>query len=278
MIISFILVTLICTFVAGLLRSRNLLKSPDISLANAHRYLPELLVLVPAVICGIAAMIVVRSHYQLLWYLPIWLDLISMHLIWLLSGCVFAYVFTIGLTVGMQAKHPERYKLATATVLLGVTIGGMHIYWNLPIYASLADNRKPGGYVMQTSSSSCAAASAANVSAFFGKAITEKEIAKLAGTTILGTSPGQIVYALKATGITAEKKTLSIKHLSSLRQPAILFIDYPGLGPDSHAVALLPTGTSKIKIIDPLSGSYDMLAERFPWKWRGHLLDCSLNE
>ena len=278
MIVSFILVTFVCSIIAGFLRSRLLLQQKEINLSNALQFLPEMYVLVPTAVAGIIAMIVVRSHHQLLWYLPIWLDLISMHLIWLMSGGVFAYLFTIGLTIGLATNHPEKYKLAFATTLLGVTICGMHIYWNLPIYKTLTNLRTAGGYVMQTSSSSCAAASAANVSTYLGLSITEKQMAKLTGTTVLGTSPGQIVRAFRSTGITAKKKTLRIAQLAALPQPAILFIDYPGLGPDSHAVALLPTTTAKLRIIDPLSGSYDIAADRFPWRWRGHLLTCHRNE
>lgn len=278
MIIPFIIATFIGSMFAGFFRSRNLLRKNDISITNVHRHLSELFFLVPLAIFGIIAMIVIRSHYQLLWYLPVWLDLVSMHLIWLMSGCVFAYVFTIGLTICFRTKHPERYKLVIATVLLGIIIGGMQIYWNLPIYEKLAETTTTDGFVMQTSSSSCATASAANVMIYFGKAVTEKEMAKLTGTTILGTSPGQIVYALKTAGIAAEKKSLDANQLSSLSQPAILFIDYPGLGPDSHAVAFLPTKTQKIRIIDPLSGGYEFDVNRFPWKWRGHLLECRLKE
>ena len=264
------------SIVAGFFRSKILLRKDDISIINVHRHLPELFFLVPSAIIGIVAMIVIRSHYQLLWYLPVWMDYISMHLIWLMSGCVFAYVFTIGITICFRTNHPERYKLIIASLLLGFIIGGMQIYWNLPIYEKLTENTTTDGFVMQTSSSSCAAASAANVMAYYGKDISEKEMAKLAGTTILGTSPGQIVNALKTAGIAAEKKSLNLNQLPSLNQPAILFIDYPGLGPDSHAVAYLPSESSRIKIIDPLSGGYKFDVKRFPWKWRGHLLECRL--
>ena len=51
-----------------------------------------------------------------------------------------------------------------------------------PIADALTERRAPTGVIMQTSSSSCTAATLANIAAFFGDPLTERDAAALLGT------------------------------------------------------------------------------------------------
>jgi hypothetical protein len=97
----------------------------------------------------------------------------------------------------------------------------------------------------------------------------------IAGTTALGTGPAQLIDALRAKEIVGTRRTATVEDLAVLRRPAILFVDYPGLGPDSHAIVFLPKGAGHLALVDPLRGLYDESAEALAARWRGRLVKCA---
>ena len=117
----------------------------------------------------------------------------------------------------------------------------------------------------------------------FGGEASERGMAELAGTTLRGTSPGGLVRALDHMGIKATKRTLTPAALAALQNPAVLLVEVPGRGPDTHAVTFLPappdTVPTEITVVDPLTGKMVLPVDKFVAAngWIGHLFECTEN-
>ena len=259
----------------GVARSRARLRTHDtFTLASAHRHLAELPVLAPIAIAATLALILLLRSPRFAWYLPPELDLWSGIILWLLSGGVFAYLAGIGVHVAFVRRDPERGKLVFACVVILGALGFLQVRGEWPVAGHLGHQQTPEGYVLQTSAYSCCAASLANVARHWGVPATEPQMARLAGTTCAGTSVGQAMHALQQIGLRGRKRTATIEELRRIQNPCILLVEYPGHGPDSHAVALLPSTNSTFRIIDPLAGPESWSADHLRRVWRGHAIEC----
>ena len=261
--------------IAGVFRARQLRRAHGICpLATAHRLLPEVCVLAPLSIVATTLLLVLLRIPRVAWVLPPLLDYWREPILWVLSSGSLAYLCGVAVRLAFDARDPERNKLFASSLVLLSALGWMYLRSIWPIADSLQNWQMPGGYVFQSSSYSCGAASLANAARAFGIPATERQMAELAGTTHAGTSPGQILHALRQIGLRGIKRTFTFDELRQVRNPCILLVEYPGTGPDSHAVVLLPPVGPRLRIIDPLDGAQEWAADRLYLVWRGHLIEC----
>ena len=259
----------------GVVRSRALLRLRDsFTLATAHRHLPELRVLAPVAILATLALLLLFRSYLFTWYLSAEIDRWRDQLLWVLSGGVFSYLTGIALHVAFARRDPERIKLVCASLGIVGALSYIQIVGAWPVAPQLGHLHTPDGYVLQTSGCSCAAASMANVAHVLGVPATEKQMAQLDGTTHAGTSAGQILHALRQIGLRGNKRTATVAALRKIPNPCILLVDYPGTGPDSHAIVILPTTNKTLRIVDPLYGLETRSPDYLALIWRGHLIEC----
>jgi hypothetical protein len=197
----------------------------QITLERVHQRLPEVLVLFPICILFTVLTVVIFMCYQILWFLPVALDPWALPIVYVCSTGFLAYLLSLAILVAYRQAHRERHKLALAAGILLCAFGSYYLRHSLPVYPRLRDVKTSDNVILQTSLFSCAPACAANVLALMGKPATEREMARLAGTTDLGTAPGGIIQSLRLKGVAARKARLTIAELRRMTAPVILLVD-----------------------------------------------------
>jgi predicted double-glycine peptidase len=182
----------------------------------------------------------------------------------LLGFCGLAYVVT------WKTARSQ----VVAVLLLGLLgIGGFttaEAYFLAPIHQELQDNLQPNGVFRQTSPSSCAPSALATVLRQWGIAATESGIAKLAGTSRLGTSMPQLVVAARESGMEAIELSPTWEQMRRINRPGVLAVwILDGVRKLPHAVALLAMNAEAVKIGDPANGRvYVLTRQQFDRVWR----------
>ncbi len=260
---------------AGALACRLLIfRHPDLRVENALARAPLLWALIPLslllLLANVVAVVVRKMRPGLYWGFPLWLDYSIMEIQWGLLTGIFAFTFGFASALALRAGHRERHKVVIASVLFVAAIQIMQWNYTRPVTGELKDDISPSGMVSQTSPVSCAAASGATILRTFGQARTEREMASLYRTSVLGTSAAQIIYGNARLGIGSRKVDLPDRDPAGLVAPAMIFIDHPFAGPEAHAVAFLGMEKGKAVLWDPLSGLARFDGPVLATFWRGH--------
>lgn len=187
--------------------------------------------------------------------LPIEWRFHGMRVTWTLLRVMLMGVCGIGLTISWQTARSQ----VIAVVLIGLLgLGGFtgaESYFMAPIYPELIDDLQPNGVFRQTSDSSCAPAALATVLRKWGLNATESSVARLAGTSRLGTSMPQLIVAARALGVNAIELSPSWEQMQQINRPGVLSISLAtGAIKRPHAVALLTINDSLAIIGDPARG------------------------
>jgi predicted double-glycine peptidase len=173
----------------------------------------------------------------------------------------------------MISWHTARSQVI-AVVLLGlIGLGGFtaaEAYFLAPIHAELTDNLQPNGVYRQTSMSSCAPAALATVLRRWEMEATESSVAKLAGTSRLGTSMPQLIVAARSLGMDGIELAPTWEQMQRVNRPGVLGVWLlDGSRKLPHAVALLGMDDRRIAIGDPARGRIFVLQrEQFAQIWR----------
>lgn len=221
---------------------------------------------------GLYFLVLVLALYVPQWHwLPLEWRVYGMHVTWtvmrvvLLGVCGVAFVIT---------WHTARLQVV-AVVLLGLLgMGGFtaaEAHFLAPIYPSLRDNLRPNGVYQQTSASSCAPAAMATVLRLWTIDAPESKVAKLAGTSLLGTSMPQLIVAARALGMDAVEFTgATWEQMQQVNRPAVLATWLFGSGGRTpHAIALLSLSQDTATVADPAWGRiYEVPRQQFERIWR----------
>jgi ABC-type bacteriocin/lantibiotic exporter with double-glycine peptidase domain len=105
---------------------------------------------------------------------------------------------------------------------------------------------------------------------------TEKQMAKLFGTTVGGTSGAQVIYGMREIGFSCTKVEILDSNPEKLNSPAMLFIDNQFTGPESHAVAYMGFDKDKVEIFDPLEGRRFLSKIQLAKIWHGRGIEFGL--
>ena len=206
--------------------------------------------------------------------LPIEWRVHGMRVTWTLLRVMLMGVCGIGLTISWQTARSQ----VVAVILIGcLGLGGFtgaEAYFLAPIYADLIDNLQPNGVFRQSSSSSCAPAALATVLRKWGMDATESSVARLAGTSRLGTSMPQLIVAARALGANAAELRPTWEQIQQINRPGVLAVLLLGGGRKlPHAVALLAMNDSVAVIGDPAWGRIFYLDRAtFARMWREEYL------
>lgn len=253
---------------------RLMRRHPDLRVENALARAPYLWGLIPLsllLLLGNGAAVVIRkSHPALYWGFPLWLDYSVMQIQWAVLTGIFAFTFGLVSALALRTAHRERHKVLFASVLFVAVIQVMQWNYTRPVTGKLRDEVNSAGMVSQTSPVSCAAASGATILRTFGITKSERDVAALYGTSILGTSAAQVIYGNARLGVTSRKKDLPDRDPAKLAPPAMIFVDNPFSGPESHAVAFLGMEGDQARIWDPLTGISRYPAPVLATFWKGH--------
>ncbi|MEG4282823.1 cysteine peptidase family C39 domain-containing protein [Microcoleus sp. A006_D1] len=187
--------------------------------------------------------------------LPIEWRFHGMQVTWTLLRVMLMGVCGIGFSISWLTARSQ----VVAVILIGLLgLGGFtgaEAYFLAPIYADLVDNLQPNGVFRQTSNSSCAPAALATVLKRWGMDATESSVARLAGTSRLGTSMPQLIVAARALGVNAIELRPTWEQMQQINRPGVLSISLAtGAIKRPHAVALLAINDSVAIIGDPALG------------------------
>jgi predicted double-glycine peptidase len=215
-------------------------------------------------------------HRTSLWLLPEWLEFT---LLWWSNGLGAAlFGLLLGLAWGAFKREalPNARALVLTVILCQTALLFMTAWMQRLVAAQLSDAKWSGKMLRQTSGFSCAPASAANVAGLLGLHYSEQEMARFMSTRAAGTSPAFIIRGLRQAGIEGRKFADPAVNLDALPLPAILIVDHPAAGPESHAVAAVKYDAEKkaLEIWNPLTGSELMTRTELKRIWSGHGIAC----
>jgi predicted double-glycine peptidase len=206
-------------------------------------------------------LLVLALHLPQMQILPMEWRVSGMRITWTLMRVMLVGFCGAAFVVSWQTARIQ----VLAVVLLGlIGLGGFTVseaYFLAPIYDSLEDTLLPNGIFQQTSNSSCAPAAMATVLRRWNLPATESSIAKLAGTSRLGTSMPQLITAARSVGLDGIELSPTWAQMRQINRPGVLatwLYSETGRGP--HAVGLLEMTADTVTIADPALGKFYQLS------------------
>ena len=195
---------------------------------------------------------------------------------WLAFASMFAVISGYGLALAISRGHKQTRSLLVAILLVQIALGLLCVRLFSPIGSELGPGvTTDGGVVLQTHGSTCVAASLANVSRHFDIDLDEKEAAGLLLTTVYGTAPGQLRFVLDQLGFSFTTLDPKQPSLADVPPPAILFVDHPALGRESHAVMYRAIAEGGYEIYEPLEGAIVWDRQTLEARWHGNGIACT---
>lgn len=204
---------------------------------------------------------------------PLWLLDAAPLVLWASVLGMFAYVFSLTLTLAFETRHETRWALALGAVLSVAAVEVAHAEATAPLWPDL-EERVNDGAILQSSGSSCAAASGANIATALGVPLTEIEVARAMGSTATGTSTGQMVRGMRELGFTCTPFQLDPGAPDSMPTPSFAFVPLADGFEDGHAIAVLEVSPEQIVVVDPLSGRRERTPEDMVGHWGGRGAHC----
>jgi len=186
-----------------------------------------------------------------------------------LSAAILLFLFAMAL-VGLSLLRrfdpdSRRFFRVSAVLLIIATAALPAVAYPLMLerarttlhLTDLSDRRDDDGTILQSTHYTCAPAALANVAIILGCEINEREMARRCETTPQGTLPAKMIRALGSIGIDGELRRVEPFELARLESPAILFVDHPATGRESHSIVYLGPADhtrDEHQVIDPLHG------------------------
>lgn len=194
----------------------------------------------------------------------------GMRVTWTLLRVMLMGVCGVAFTISWKTARSQVVAVLAVGLLGFVAFTGVEGYFSAPIYAELHDNLRPNGVFRQTSNSSCAPAAMATLLRRWGMNATESEVARLAGTSRLGTSMPQLIVAAQALGMDGIELTATWEQMQQINRPGVLAVWLLDGGRKlPHAVALLGMNSQIAMIADPARGRIFFLDRKvFAQVWR----------
>ena len=205
------------------------------------------------------------------WYIPVALEYISQPAMWAMELFFVLFSMIAITTLAWHTRKPLGIGLLLFALFVGATVEGLLRHHSAPRLGDM-HHRVSDGMIRQTTGSTCAAASCANIATYYGIEKTEADMAALLGTTWNGTSPSQMVYGLRSLGIDARKVTIAPDQIASIQVPAVLLIQF-GDKPDGHAVAYMGMDDGLAEIWDPQGGIQFKAPQELAEQWLGHAIE-----
>lgn len=261
----------------GVLEARRLARrQPGLDLANVTHRAPYLYGVASAVVLFLAALFSLQYFPLLWWRLPLLLEYVFTCLTWGSVLALFSFLSGLSAAVAYLSDNHERHKLVVAGVLLIAAVQVAQWLHTRPVAPELTHKITSEGIILQSSGVSCAAASAANIARHHGLQATEKQMARALGTTALGgTSASQVVYGMADLGFSCRRVKVEGGDLTRLSLPAMIFVDHPLTGPESHAVVLMASSAKQAEVWDPLWGKRLWPPAELATRWHGFAIECT---
>jgi len=207
------------------------------------------------------------------WHLPVPIEYYLTASMTALKIGFVAFAMMAVTVAGFLERHPSRVLLLIASVAAVVTVDGLARRAARPNLEPL-QARESEGVILQSTSSTCAAAAGATIATSLGIPASEERMVELMNTTWAGTSPAQIIYGLRAVGLAAKKVEIDGRDLNEVSPPAILLVNF-GDQRDGHAVAYMGPNGDQFNIWDPGPGRSLWTREVVESRWEGRAIEVS---
>ncbi|MBW4515939.1 MAG: peptidoglycan-binding protein [Timaviella obliquedivisa GSE-PSE-MK23-08B] len=206
--------------------------------------------------------------------LPLEWRISGMRITWTLIRVILLGFCGVTFAVSWQTARLQIVAIALLGILGISSFNATEAYFLAPIYTELKDNLNANGIFEQTSPSSCAPSALATILHRWGLKETESSLARLAGTSSLGTSMPQLVAALAAIDMGAIELSPTWEQMQKINRPGVLATWLYSEGRrDPHAVALVGLSDTIATIADPAFGKYFQVSkEQFERIWRKEYL------
>ncbi len=275
MFIYLLLLTIIMAILGLLVAKYDLKKNPNIRVDTAHKD-SKIVHIVASFLVAIFIIILFAFLYdRFMQELPLIIQRYDMSIMWFsissLIGFIGGYLFYIA------KKVETKLKFYSTISSLGIAFLSVLIlnYMTTQSIQHLLKRVVINGVTLQSTPYSCSVASIANVVKIVqNRDITEKEIAKIAGTTIMGTTNGAVRYTLHRLNIKYKPLNGNFKDLSLVTPPAIIFVYHPAVGREGHSVVYVGKKGDKYEIIDPLEGRVYWSEKEVEERWEGSGVVC----
>ena len=194
---------------------------------------------------------------------------------WAHTGMWYAFmgatVLGMGFAAGSQPVPRGLWRSLSIVVALLVAIAGTAAL-TMPIYLTMkpCTQRNKNGLIQQSSRHTCAPTSLANyLERFAGRTnVSERDMARLSGTTIAGTTSSGLLRAARASGLRVVAcRTMSMQEIEALNMPVIVSIStVPSV---HHATLLWKFEGGNVHLFDPDYGYEVRSREWFQRVWYG---------
>ncbi|NJR40285.1 MAG: hypothetical protein HC781_17490 [Leptolyngbyaceae cyanobacterium CSU_1_4] len=224
---------------------------------------------------GLYMALLMLALYVPQWHLlPLEWRISGMRVTWTLIRVILLGFCGITFAVSWQTARLQIVAIALLGVLGISSFSATEAYFLAPIYPELKDQLNPNGIFEQTSPSSCAPSALATILHRWGLKQTESSIARLAGTSSLGTSMPQLVAALAAIDMAAIELSPTWEQMQAINRPGVLATWLYSEGRrDPHAVALVGLNDTIATLADPAFGQYFQVSRnQFERIWRKEYL------
>lgn len=215
-------------------------------------------------------LLVLALYLPQLQILPLEWRVYGMRITWTIMRVMLLGFCGVALLISWKTARMQ----VIAVVLLGLiglgSFTAAEAYFLAPIYPLLHDNLLPNGIFRQTSNSSCAPSALATILRRWNIDATESSVAKLAGTSRLGTSMPQLIVAARALGMDGIELSPTWEQMQRINRPGVLATWlYSDSGRDPHAVSLVAMTQDTVTIADPAFGKlYELDQDGFKRIWR----------
>ncbi|MCP4785824.1 MAG: hypothetical protein GY903_05365 [Fuerstiella sp.] len=206
--------------------------------------------------------------------LPIELQRHCEPIVWLLGIPMFGAFAGWITSFALVSRDSQAGFVLRAMIIMSAVLLMTSFKANAEISQMLWDRSTPDGIVLQTSHFSCVAATVSNIAGLCGRNISEKDAADLMRTTRSGTNMAGIRYGLRQLGI--ENRTLPRTHnqVSRINFPALLLVDHPSAGHESHALLYRQPHGDRFELWEPMGGRLLMTEEQIATFWHGRGVEC----
>ena len=205
--------------------------------------------------------------------LPLHLQVYSLEIFLYSLLSLAAYTSTLLIHITFREKR-DRITSLLATTFITASIIFVYSNFTQLVYPNLK-LREKDDILLQSHPMSCASASFANIARFHGIELSEQDAARLQGTTVLGTTPAQIVLA--AQKLNFNTKIFHQKQISEVTLPAIIYVD-TRFGKEAHAIVLASAQTYQVEVWDPDKGRQYWPYETLKKRWHGNGISMTLND
>jgi predicted double-glycine peptidase len=207
--------------------------------------------------------------------LPLTWRVYGMQVSWTIVRVLLLGACGLGYAICQKTARHQLVYVTIVGVLGLVCFTVVEGYFIAPIHGQLTNHLKPNGIYRQTSDSSCAPAALATLLQRWQlPQATESEVARLAGTSRMGTSMPQILRAARSLGMDGRELSPTWEQMRQMNRPGILSVwQFAGMRRLPHAVALMAMTADKAIVADPAIGKYIVWnRQEFKRVWRQEFL------